>query len=173
MTCVASLSRRALPGSMVPFMLAPPLQLIARPLRILLAFCLISGFFVPAASWAQSSLPDSVDTAPAVDRVTTAFQHGDPEALFATAADRVELSLLGSRSFYSASQGFYVMRNFLRQHPPKQFAVQRTAWADDSFFVMGHFQHTRADGPVRVIVRFDSDPPHWILHELRVEAERG
>ena len=157
---------------MVFFMPVLSLQFIARLLRILVVLCLLSIVYWHTPTLAQSAPPDSMDTDPAVERVTTAFEHGNPESLFATTADRVELSLLGSRSYYSSSQGFYVLRDFLRQHPPKQFAVQRTAWADASFFVMGRYHHTRADAPVRVIVRFDSDPPDWILHELRVESER-
>ncbi len=99
-----------------------------------------------------------------------AFEEGMPEALFTPAADRIDVSLLGSRSYYSQSQAFYVMRDYFRHHAPRSFSVDRTAEADASLFVMGTYHHAQADTPVYVMVRFDEGTTTWVLHEVRIET---
>lgn len=126
---------------------------------------------LPHLGMAQSSpSADSSAHAEAVDRVVQTFEKGTPETLFASAAERVELSVLGSRSYYSRSQAFYVIRDYLRQHAPRSFAIDRTAEADASLFVMGIYHHDQADTPVRVMVRFDEGSTAWVFHELRIEV---
>lgn len=108
--------------------------------------------------------------APAVHRVVNTFEEGAPEQLFTPAAERIDVSLLGSRSYYSRSQAFYVMRDYFRHHAPRAFAVNRTARADASLFVMGTYHHAQSDAPVHVMVRFDQHDTAWMLREVRVEA---
>ena len=128
---------------------------------------------LPSVGMAQSSSPpaDSSAHAAAVDRVVKTFEEGAPKTLFASAAERVDLNVLGSRSYYSRSQAFYVVRDYFRHHPPRSFDVERTAQADASLFVMGIYRHDQADTPVRVMVRFDEGSTTWIFHELRIQVE--
>lgn len=132
------------------------------------------GMLFPSISTAQSSSPppDSSAHAAAVDRVTTTFEDGSPETLFAAAAERIDLSVLGSRSYYSRSQAFYVVRDYFRQHAPRSFTIDRTTNTESSLFIMGTYHHNQADAPVRVVVRFDEGSTAWIFHELRIGVER-
>jgi hypothetical protein len=126
---------------------------------------------MPYTATAQHTSPaDSSAHQTAIHRVMQAFEEGMPEALFTPAADRIDVSLLGSRSYYSQSQAFYVMRDYFRHHAPRSFSVDRTAEADASLFVMGTYHHAQADTPVYVMVRFDEDATTWVLHEVRIET---
>lgn len=114
---------------------------------------------------------DSLHTETAVDRVASAFKNGDADPLFGVTAERIDLNLLGSRSYYSRSQASYVLRDFFRHHRPTDFVIERSVEADASLFVMGVFHHDRADRPAQVMVRFEQGAESWVLHELRIEAD--
>lgn len=125
---------------------------------------------------------DTTDAGPAVDRVEQAFGDGDAEVLLAPASDRVEVSLLGTRTFYSRSQAFYVLRDFFAQYEPRRFEVQDVSKSGVSTFITGRYRHARADEPLRVYVRLEQNtggsnpasevPPEWVLHEVRVAPVR-
>ena len=158
----------------VPIRLACARLLAAvRPLA-LAALLVGTGPALALAQDAESALADSTEHSEAVHRVVQAFEEGTPETLFAPSAERIDVSVLGSRSYYSRSQAFYVMRDYFRQHAPRAFAVSRTAQAETSLFVMGTYHHAQADAPVRVMVRFDarntSQDTAWIFREVRIEA---
>jgi hypothetical protein len=139
--------------------------------------CLTAG---PAA--AQTDSTDADPAAGAVARVERAFGNGDAEVLLAPASDRVEVSLLGTRTFYSRSQAFYVLRDFFAQYEPRRFEVRDVSKTGASTFITGRYRHARADDPLPVYVRLQQnagtgdppsgDPPEWVLHEVRVGPVR-
>ena len=141
------------------------------PVRLSLVL-LLAGMSVPVAL-GQTTAPDRPTTVPdtVVQRVSSAFQSGNAQQLLAPSADRVEVSLFGTRTFYSNAQAFYVLRKFFEAHPPARFALADTTGAGSSFFLRGRFEHTRDERILQVYVRLVRHQDHaWQLHEVRIGA---
>ncbi len=106
-----------------------------------------------------------------VQRVSTAFVDGNAQLLLTPAADRVEVSLFGTNTFYSNAQAFYVLRDFFDTHPPADFAVGDVTEAGNSFFVRGQFDHNRDSRTLQVYVRLVRRAEAWRLQEVRIDAD--
>jgi hypothetical protein len=120
---------------------------------------------VPEA--AEEAVPDTV-----VQRVSTAFRTGDARRLLSPAPDRVEVSLFGTRTFYSSAQAFYVLRDFFETHPPAGFDLADATVAGESCFLRGRLEHTRSERPHQVYVRLvRHEGETWRLHEVRIDVE--
>lgn len=119
----------------------------------------------PASNGAES-VPDTV-----LQRVTTSFAEGDAQRLLTPAADRVEVSLFGTRTYYSRAQAFYVLREFFDTHPPSTFSLNDATAAGRSCFVRGRLDHTRDERTLQVYVRLVHRDDAWRLHEVRIDAD--
>lgn len=120
---------------------------------------------------AQQSSPAQVPEV-AVEQLGDAFSNGNEQALLAQAADRVEVSLFGTRTYYSRSQALYVMRDFFEKYAPRRFEAGEVAETGESYFVTGQYWHVRAETPLRVYLRVSVDGETWHLHEIRVQRQR-
>lgn len=106
-----------------------------------------------------------------VQRVSTAFADGSAQRLLTPSADRVEVGLFGTNTFYSNAQAFYVLRDFFDTHPPADFAVGDVTEAGNSFFVRGQFDHNRDARTLQVYVRLVQREEAWELQEVRINAD--
>jgi hypothetical protein len=136
--------------------------------RLALILLLIGGgqSLVDAARAQETSeaVPDTV-----VQRVSAAFRTGNAQLLLTPSADRVEVSLFGTRTFYSSAQAFYVLREFFDVHPPARFSLADTTGAGSSCFLRGQFEHARDERILRVYVRLvRNEEDAWRLHEVRI-----
>jgi hypothetical protein len=111
-------------------------------------------------------VPDTV-----LQRVTTAFSDGNAQLLLSPAADRVEVSLFGTRTFYSSAQAFYVLREFFDTHPPAAFSVNDATGAGRSCFLRGRLDHAHDERTLQVYVRLVHRGDAWQLHEVRIDAD--
>jgi hypothetical protein len=105
-------------------------------------------------------------------RVAGAFSNGDAGRLLNPAADRVEISLFGARTFYSSAQALYVLREFFRTHAPRRFAVRNVMETGTTCLVQGAYEEVRVEQQLRVYVRLDrpeGEAP-WHLQEVRIEG---
>ncbi|MFB6248949.1 MAG: DUF4783 domain-containing protein [Salinibacter sp.] len=127
---------------------------------------------VPVARGQKSALRDA-QAAPdtIITRVTTAFSEGDAQRLLTPAADRVEVSLFGTRTFYSSAQAYYVLDDFFDRHPPTDFVVDDVTEAGDSCFLRGRFEHRRDERTLQVYVRLTRRDAAWRLQEIRIDAD--
>lgn len=120
----------------------------------------------PAATDTESAVPDTL-----IQRVSGAFQTGNAQRLLTPAATRVEVSLFGTRTFYSSAQAFYVLRDFFTAHPPASFSVADTTGTGTSCFLQGQFEHTRGERILQVFVRLvRHEETAWRLHEVRIAS---
>jgi len=134
-----------------------------------LFLCVLLTGVATSSVWAQEQALGERVPSDVVDRVSTAFSKGDAELLLTPAADRVEVSLFGTRSFYSSAQSFYVLRHFFESHPPANFTLDDTTASGPSCFVQGRFQPARADRVLQVYVRLVRQGENtWRLHEVRI-----
>jgi len=141
------------------------------PLR--LSLVLVALGFTASSVFAQSSVPDTTASLPSVvERVQRALSAGAPSTLLTPAADRVEITLFGTRTFYSRDQAFYVLQNFFKEHGPRRFAVQDTVQTERTYFVTGTYWHTRDEQPLRIFVRLSAADARWKLQEVRIGTER-
>lgn len=138
-----------------------------------LAFWLVVGGFDARAQQrpetdtvSASGVPEAV-----VERVQSAFEDGNADLLLDDAADRVEVSLPGTRAYYSRSQAMYVLREFFDNHGPRRFATKDVSTAGTSFFITGRFWHVRSEQPFSVYTRF-SGTDQAQLQEVRIEPVR-
>ncbi|MFB6278800.1 MAG: DUF4783 domain-containing protein [Salinibacter sp.] len=156
-------------------------------LRLSMALLLIGLSGVPSVVCGQASdsldqVPDSIAAAPdsavalqsaVAKRVAGAFSSGDASRLLNPAADRIEISLFGARTFYSSAQALYVLREFFRSHAPRRFVVGNVMETGTTYLVQGAYEEMRAERPLRVYVRLDrpegEDAP-WHLQEVRIEG---
>ncbi|PEN14534.1 DUF4783 domain-containing protein [Longibacter salinarum] len=113
-----------------------------------------------------SGVPEQVIT-----RVSNSFQNGDADLLLEQTADRIEVSLPGTRAYYSRSQAMYVLRAFFQEHDPTRFEIEDVSKAGASYFVTGRFWYSRSEQPMHVYTRFVSRSGHK-LYEIRVEPLR-
>ncbi len=134
---------------------------------------LLAGFGTTAARGQDQvaepaeAVPDTVE-----QRVATAFRAGDVRRLLTPAANRVEVSLFGTRTFYSSAQAYYVLREFFDTHPPADFVLADATSTGESFFLRGRFEHTRDDRPLQVYVRLvRQEGAPWQLQEVRIDSE--
>lgn len=161
-------------------------------LRLSMVFLLIGIGGAPSVVWGQASdsldqVPDSVaqmseslehtpDSTNAkrsavARRVAGAFSDGDASRLLSPSADRIEISLFGTRTFYSSAQALYVLRKFFRSHAPRRFVVGDVMETGTTCFVQGAYEEARVERRLRVYVRLDrpdGEAP-WHLQEVRVE----
>jgi len=125
--------------------------------------------------------PDSLHPAPdsaavlqsaVAQRVAGAFSSGDASRLLNPAADRIEISLFGARTFYSSAQALYVLREFFRSHAPRRFRVQDVMETGTSCFVQGEYEQARRARRLQVYVRLGQPEGNelWHLHEIRIEG---
>lgn len=106
-----------------------------------------------------------------VDRIEGAFTDGDAARLLGLAADRVEVSLFGTQTFYSSSQAFYVLQGFFEDYSPRRFAIGDVTRTGASYFVSGEYNHGRSAQTLQVYVRLvrrDGEDA-WGLREIRIE----
>lgn len=162
---------------------------IMLPLRLSLALLIVALGGAPLGAWGQptdsvSHAPDStafvppsgdstsVGTSSVVRRVAGAFSEGDASRLLTPAANRVEISLFGGRTFYSSAQALYVLREFFRSHAPRRFSVQDVLETQASCFVRGEYEQARRARRFQVHVRLGQSEgdDRWHLHEVRIEA---
>jgi hypothetical protein len=126
----------------------------------------------PADSTAFPSDSTTAGPSAVTQRVVAAFSEGNARRLLTPSADRVEISLFGSRTFYSSSQALYVLREFFRSHAPGRFVVADVMETGTSCFVQGRYEEARVTRWHHVYVRLDqpADADLWSLHEVRIEA---
>jgi len=138
-------------------------------LATLTALCLVSPTTASAQGHSSSPkpIPDGI-----VQDLGSAFSAGDAQALLDRAADRVEISLFGTRTYYSRAQALYVLRDFFKKHPPRRFESDEIAEAGTTYFVTGRYWHTRTDQPLQMYVRVTTEGDGWHLQEVRVERMR-
>lgn len=146
-------------------------------LTLLCVFLGVGG--MPLLVYGQA--PDSVEHRPdstggtssaVVERVEGAFADGDASRLLVPSADRVEISLFGTRTYYSSSQALYVLREFFRSHVPQRFRVRDVMETETSCFVQGKYRQARVEQRLDVYVRLgqtDGDES-WYLEEVSIEA---
>lgn len=160
---------------------------IMPPLRLSLALLLAALGGAPLGAWGQptdsvshgpdstASVPPSVDsasvgTSSVARRVAEAFSEGDASRLLTPAANRVEISLFGSRTFYSSAQALYVLREFFRSHAPHRFLVGDVVETQASCFVRGEYEQARRARRFQVYVRLGQPEgdDRWHLREVRI-----
>jgi hypothetical protein len=155
-------------------------------LRLSMALLLIGISGVPSVVCGQASdsldqVPDSIDPAPdsavalqsaVAKRVAGALSNGDASRLLEPAADRIEISLFGARTFYSSAQALYVLREFFRSHAPRRFVVGNVMETGTTCLVQGAYEEARAGRKLRVYVRLDRPEggTPWHLQEVRIEG---
>jgi hypothetical protein len=136
----------------------------------------ITGCALVAASLLGAAPAQAQDqTAPAdtiVQRVETAFQAGDARVLLSPAADRLEISLFGARTFYSQAQALYVLRDFFERYPPRRFQVEDVSTTERHSFTVGGYWHTQDSAPLRVYVRFGRQSEAWLVQEVQVQRSQ-
>lgn len=136
---------------------------------LLLTFAL--SFSGRAAQGQTPSEPtDDQAIATLAQHVTSGFEAGDARTLLQDAADRVEISLFGTRTFYSRGQAFYVVDNFFQEYGPRRFALEDTVAADGSSFLTGRYWHVRTDRPLQVFIRMGTPDQQWKIQEVRIES---
>ena len=145
-------------------------QSVRRTVYILL---LAVGLSFPASETLAQAPPESaqdeaIETL--AQHVTSGFESGDARHLLQNAADRVEISLFGTRTFYSRGQAFYVVDNFFQEYGPRRFALQDTVETDGSSFLTGRYWHVRTDRPLQVFIRMGETEEQWKIQEVRIES---
>lgn len=113
-----------------------------------------------------SSVPDTLG-----QRIATAFERGSAQVLLDPAADRVEMSLLGTQTIYSNAQAFYVLQAFLERHPPVGLALIDVSREDQSCFVRGRFEHRHDERTFQVYVQFVKRKEAWQVREIRINED--
>jgi hypothetical protein len=143
------------------------------PLARLSLIVLLTGLGTTAA-WGQNQEGNAAAVVPdtVVQRVSEAFRAGDAQLLLAPAAERVEVSLFGTRTVYSSAQAFYVLREFFERHSSAAFTIVDTTGTGTSCFLRGRLPAARGERPLQVYVRLvRREGDMWKLYEVRIDSE--
>jgi len=141
------------------------------PVRLAFALLLIGMGTTVARGQGQAADGSGAVPETLLTRIDTAFTAGDAQQLLTPATDRVEVSLFGTRTFYSSAQAFYVLEDFFDRHPPTRFEVGDVTRAGRSFFVRGRLEHSRDERTLQVYVRLVRRDEAWHLQEVRVDPD--
>jgi hypothetical protein len=141
------------------------------PVRFALALLLVGMVAPPARGQTSTAedaraMPDTI-----ISRVETALTNGNAQRLLTPAADRVEVSLFGTRTFYSSAQAYYVLDDFFDRYPPTRFRVDDVTETGNSCFLRGRFDHGRDERTLQVYVRLTTRNAAWRLQEIRIDAD--
>ena len=137
--------------------------LLSNPCRLFSVFLLVT------CAWSLTTPAKAQDVRAALNQVKEAFQQGNERDLLAGAADRLEVAVLEAPSFYSRAQAMYVMEDFFRTYPPKQFDIQDADPSEESLYAPGLYWSTSQSEPFRVYVRLRRIAQQWELREIRIE----
>ena len=98
-----------------------------------------------------------------------ALEAGDTDAVLASTADRVELSVLGQGALFSRSQARLVLQRFFRQYPPARAEFAEQALVDDGRAAMGRYWGSEGGEPLALYARFQPAGDAWRLVALRLD----
>ena len=133
--------------------------LLQRMLPLLLG-CLLA---YPAPVAAQR------DGAATLAQIEVALRTGDARLLLGSAADRLEIGIFGVSTLYSRAQALYVMQEFFRQYPPKDFSFREPSATSGGWFSAGYYQSTMQARALRIYVHLRQRDDQWQLREIRIE----
>lgn len=104
------------------------------------------------------------------ERIEQAFQEGGAEQLLTPAAERVELGILGMQTYYSRNQALYVLQDFFKNYPPREFSIEDESRAEGDFFLTAQYWYGQAEQPLQVYVRLtQQEEEQWMLQEVRLD----
>lgn len=146
------------------------LSIFGRPAGLaLLSFILCTAVLRPVA--AQQPPADDAGRG-LLEAVASSISRGDADGVFADAADRVDLTVLGSGNIYSRDQAVYVLAEFFREHPPERFAFDEPSRRDDYWFASGTYRSEASRDPLWLFARLRLNGDVWELRELRIERKQ-
>ncbi len=106
----------------------------------------------------------------AVARVEAGLREGDPDAVLADAADRVEVILFGEGGMYRRAQASHVLRDFFRRYPPARvaFGPERSS-SYEGLAATGQYVSDDGSAPLNVRVVHREDGEDWELVSIRID----
>lgn len=106
----------------------------------------------------------------AVARVEAGLQEGDPDAVLADAAGRVEVVLFGQGGMYRRAQATHVLRDFFRRYPPLRvsFSSERSS-SYEGLMAQGAYVTEDGGAPLDVRVLHREEGEAWELVSIRID----
>ncbi len=128
---------------------------------------ILAGFLLTIASGAvlhaQDPSADALQTA-----VVTAFNEGDAEMLFRTAAQQLDISVVGSSGLFSRAQATHVLERFFADYPPGGFILTEATDSDGRRLLLGDYAVQNSDDRFHVYVYLRIRNDAWEVKEVRI-----
>ena len=105
----------------------------------------------------------------ALGRVASGLERGDPEAVLADAASRVEIVLFGQGGVFRQAQAEHVLRDFFRRNPPDRVAFSEPSSSEDGQTATGRYWSRDGGAPLSVRVLHRADGDAWQLASIRID----
>jgi hypothetical protein len=114
---------------------------------------------------AQNSGQDTPDV---VRRIEQAIANHDMRSLMRDVGDPLTVRIFNSSNTYSPAQARYVLEDFFRDHPTRNFRFGEVSVGTTSHFAVGDFKDRNGENTLRVYARIRREGRDWLLRELRI-----
>ncbi|GEM_PF-1753180 len=144
------------------------LQLHTRSLLVVVFACWLGAAVHSEASAQPRDARADRSGEQTLRQVYDGIRNADVASLSEVAADRIDLTILGTGEVLSRSQARYVLQNFFRTYPPTEVSVDETSPSQGNWFASGHYWYEGSTEPMTIYVRMRSTAAGgWELRELR------
>lgn len=128
----------------------------------LVIFLLFGGLFLAGKpSHAQEGV---------IDQVRETIKAGSSRELARLIAETVDISINSKVETYSKAQAEFVLRDFFKQHPPKDFKIIHQGSSKGGLpYAIG--QYATADESYRVFIKIKNISNAYLVNEIRFDKE--
>lgn len=105
-----------------------------------------------------------------IDQVRETIKAGSSRELAGLIAETVDVSINSKVETYSKAQAEFVLRDFFKQHPPKDFKIIHQGSSKGGLpYAIG--QYASGDDSYRVFVKIKNINNQYLVNEIRFDKE--
>ncbi|MDZ7741820.1 MAG: DUF4783 domain-containing protein [Bacteroidota bacterium] len=105
-----------------------------------------------------------------LEKISTALKEADHEKLHNYCNDMVEISVPGNEGTYSKTQAKFILRDFFREYPVKDFRIKHEGLSNSGAkFAIGEYSHQK--GKMRTYFLLKNDGKKYSIHIIQFEKQ--
>lgn len=129
--------------------------------KLIKGFVVLVGCFFLGTAAAQESV---------IDNVRETIKAGSSRELAKYIAPSVDVSIEAKVETYSKTQAEFVLRDFFKQHPPKDFVIIHQGSSKGGLpYAIG--QYLSGEDSYRVFIKIKSQNDEFLVNEIRFDKE--
>ncbi len=105
--------------------------------------------------------------------VQRAISQGDAQLISKYLGSYTEVSILGATTMYSRAQTAYILKAFFRDHPPRQFTIQRKLRVGKEWYVHGRYWNRGRKPPYRLEMTMRWNGRKFEIKSIRIKPAKA